>query len=79
MIDANTGVIAADVRTLRTTDGGLNWNIQTSGRGRDIYFTDANTGYCVGGKGFILKSTNGGINWFDQHNRKLFATFSSFY
>ncbi|MBK9405161.1 MAG: T9SS type A sorting domain-containing protein [Ignavibacteria bacterium] len=58
--------MATDVRTYRTTDGGQNWNVQTSGRGRDIYFTDTNTGYCVGRTGFILKSTNGGINWFDQ-------------
>jgi photosystem II stability/assembly factor-like uncharacterized protein len=41
-----------------------------------IYFTDANTGYCVGGyayptgtpstDGVILKTTDGGANWFKQ-------------
>jgi photosystem II stability/assembly factor-like uncharacterized protein len=43
-----------------------------------IYFTDANTGYCVGGynyatgvpstNGVILKTTDGGENWFSKAN-----------
>jgi len=29
-----------------------------------IFFTDANTGYAVGDVGTILKTTNGGLNWY---------------
>ena len=28
-----------------------------------VYFTDANTGYAVGGFGTIVKTTNGGTTW----------------
>lgn len=29
----------------------------------DIKFTDLNTGFCIGGNGTVLKTTNGGMNW----------------
>ncbi len=77
MIDANTGVIAADVRTLRTTDGGMNWVNQTSGRGADIFFTDIFTGYCVSGSGLIIKTINGGVNWFNVQNAGLYPNLNS--
>jgi photosystem II stability/assembly factor-like uncharacterized protein len=51
-------------RLLRTTDGGLTWNIlSNSFSGKDIFFINENIGWAVGALGLILKSTNGGIDW----------------
>jgi hypothetical protein len=33
-----------------------------------IYFTDSNTGWVVGSYGTIIKTTNGGTNWFSQNS-----------
>jgi hypothetical protein len=68
-IDQNTGWVVdnwdADFgRIHKTTDGGLNWTIQSTGtphnRLYSIFFTDANTGWAVGEHGIILRTTNGG-------------------
>jgi photosystem II stability/assembly factor-like uncharacterized protein len=62
--DANTGyAVGAGGKILKTTDGGTNWSVQSSGTTDNlssVYFTDANTGYVVGGNGTFLKTTNGG-------------------
>jgi hypothetical protein len=54
-------------KILKTTDGGINWTIQSSGAQRGlgcIHFpVDAQTGYVVGCDGTILKTTNGGSQW----------------
>lgn len=45
------------------------WVAQTSGTTNDlnnVRFIDNNTGWVVGDKGTILKSTNGGADWTDQ-------------
>jgi len=42
------------------------WKTLPSGTSNNLtsaYFTDANTGYAVGGKGTIVKTTNGGESW----------------
>jgi len=49
---------------LNTTDGGENWNSQSSGTlggFSSVHFTDNNTGWAVGSFGTILKTTNGGV------------------
>ena len=54
---------------LRTTDGGTNWILQTSGTTeilKSVFFTDADTGTAVGYGATILRTTNGGTNWFSQ-------------
>lgn len=57
----------------KTTDGGFNWsdmNPQTTDYITSIYFTNALTGYAVGGAiedGTIIKTTNGGANWTRQN------------
>ena len=48
---------------LKTIDGGTTWEKQTSGINRvllSVFFNDNNTGYIVGDRGVILKTTNGG-------------------
>lgn len=47
---------------LKTTNAGYTWKIYNSISNcafYDLYFTDVNTGYFVGGGGVILKTTNG--------------------
>jgi len=58
---------------LKTTDGGLNWVLQTaeSAYYRGIFFVNENTGWAVGGNpsntfSTILKTTDGGTNWIAQ-------------
>jgi photosystem II stability/assembly factor-like uncharacterized protein len=58
-------------RIFRTTNEGSNWSVMFSDslikiEGRGIQFLNSSTGYVLGYKGtptFILKTTNGGINW----------------
>jgi len=60
-------------KIIRTTDGGENWENQSSGTSDDllsVHFTDENIGWAVGGGGtapnsygIVLKTTNGGTNW----------------
>jgi hypothetical protein len=54
---------------LKTTDGGISWNSQTSGTGtllNSVYFLDEDTGWVVGSGGTILKTINGGATWETQ-------------
>jgi len=63
--NGNTGVI------IKTTDGGLNWEVQTGNFCpfyNDIVFIDDNLGYVTGGNGAILKTTNGGETWSEQES-----------
>ncbi len=57
LTDANTGTaVGGDGTILRTTDGGANWMIQSSGTTYDlnaVCFTDVNTGTAVGDEGTI--------------------------
>ena len=53
-----------------TVDGGLNWvNQNTSNMvfPFSIFFTDSLTGYIVGDSGKVLKTTNGGVGFFEQN------------
>ena len=81
-IDGNTGWAAGgdyDPQTgiyqraiYNTTNGGTDWNLQYGAayesQLHSIYFTDSNTGYAAGEQGIIMKTTNGGNNWFEQQN-----------
>ena len=55
---------------LKSVDGSASWaNIWTSDWQymiRDIWFADSHTGYAVGEKMLILKTTDGGANWIQQ-------------
>jgi photosystem II stability/assembly factor-like uncharacterized protein len=77
-INENTGWAVTDSsRVLKTTNGGLNWSIQSINEAvriqfRFIKFQNPNTGYIGGGettpttlygKKYLYKTTNQGLNW----------------
>jgi photosystem II stability/assembly factor-like uncharacterized protein len=71
--DHNTGYIAGGLdKILKTTDGGVTWMNQNSGTTNNslysVHFTNHEVGYIAGGQfansGVILKTINGGANWF---------------
>jgi len=69
-IDENTATVVGDQGLIfRTTDGGDDWVVQTSGttrRLKAVAFADANIGTAVGAAGTILRTTAGGATWTDQ-------------
>ena len=54
----------------KTTDGGESWSsiIIDSIALTRVIFTNASTGYCVGGHGSILKTDDKGVNWYKLHS-----------
>ena len=75
-VDTNNGwVVGDDGFIANTTDAGINWNTQRSGRTKEdlesVYFVNSNIGWAVGidwnnSSNVILKTENGGISWIDQ-------------
>ena len=67
-----TSTTAASPNIYRTTNGGVNWNINLPGEYFwDMFFTDSLTGWkCmpgyIAGDSCVKKTTNGGINWIKQ-------------
>jgi photosystem II stability/assembly factor-like uncharacterized protein len=61
---------------LKTTNGGLEWNLQDSpigGEFASVFISNANTAWIVGGLSgldLILKTTNGGEDWLIKQNDK---------
>jgi hypothetical protein len=55
---------------LFTSNGGSTWTTQYAQSGETplnaIYFIDSNSGFAVGESGAIMKTTNGGNNWFQS-------------
>lgn len=81
--DLNTGIIVGEAATmLRTTDAGVTWNklpqvtLSSPSRYNAVSFSkqNPNIGYAVGTNEWggstpnIIKTTNGGINWFTVTN-----------
>ncbi|HMN17463.1 MAG TPA: YCF48-related protein [Ignavibacteriaceae bacterium] len=72
-------------RLHKTTDGGLTWTWLSNAPDTtkyDIFFIDQNIGWSVGFNGFIIKTTDGGDNWFSQTNtsvtsRTLYGVYST--
>ena len=51
---------------MKTTDGGVNWNMQNSGTTKNLYaidFSSALNGIAVGDTGAFLRTINGGATW----------------
>ena len=65
--DANTGLVSMDTPALlRTTNGGVNWNVIADFRCFHLEKIDINTLYATGRRGIsdmIYRTTNTGINW----------------
>ncbi len=63
--NTETGWISSNGLIRKTTNGGINWVQQVTGTSSigvlGIYFTDVNSGWCVGNYGGIMRTTNGGI------------------
>jgi photosystem II stability/assembly factor-like uncharacterized protein len=67
-VNANTGWITflSPNSLIKTTNGGLNWIIQSNNEIRNIQFIDSLLGYAngyVGSTSRIWKTTDGGSNW----------------
>jgi photosystem II stability/assembly factor-like uncharacterized protein len=66
-ITPDTGILTNTGRIYRTTNGGLNWELQYNDSifysFSSIAFNDQNTGLVVGGGGNIRRTTNGGTSW----------------
>ena len=74
----------APCRIVKTTDAGLTWNsanrtglADTIGQIRKFFFINPSTGWSVTSRGGILKTIDGGDNWFAQLNAPLSIGFSS--
>jgi photosystem II stability/assembly factor-like uncharacterized protein len=79
---SDTGYVAGINGSLyKTTDAGSSWiNLRKGADGlatgpqgyydhlRSLYFLNSVTGYAVGERSTILKTTNGGLNWFTQQS-----------
>lgn len=61
-LNNNTGWATGEGGTYTTTNGGINWTINTGELGSEIFFINNLTGWKVGNLK-ISRSTNGGINW----------------
>ncbi|MDQ3193608.1 MAG: YCF48-related protein [Bacteroidota bacterium] len=81
--DINTGyAVGFNGTILKTTDGGLNWILQTVGTNQNLYSVHfiGQTGYVVGGTNIsvIFRTTNGGTNWESQSDTGTFGLNSVF-
>jgi hypothetical protein len=83
--DVNNGcAIGYGYDIWKTINGGTTWTKQYDNiglnRSNAIYFSDANTGYAVGGDSFnssILKTVNGGITWSEKYSSSVLSTLTS--
>ncbi len=65
-MDSMTGWTVGREGIFYTTDGGDNWNIQSTEWCYDVFFINKDTGWVVGGPTGMMKTTNGGIDWIDK-------------
>lgn len=83
-INSSTGWIATDTgKILKTTNGGLSWNAIMNlplNHSYSVFFINENTGWAAGNytrasypntqyDSLLIKTTNGGLNWFIQSNQ----------
>ena len=82
-VNENTGWIAG-IRILKTTNGGLNWNVQlvindTSTYINTIQMVNDITGYACGQKGKFIRTTDGGATWITANTTGIFSNFKDLY
>ncbi|HMQ70852.1 MAG TPA: YCF48-related protein, partial [Ignavibacteria bacterium] len=64
-------ILVSNESIFRSTDAGISWSNVLPGSGNLRYYVDfpsLNVGYAAGGLGIIRKTTNGGLNWFQQNS-----------
>jgi photosystem II stability/assembly factor-like uncharacterized protein len=66
--DANTGIVVNTMEILRTTDAGLSWNWVAYNGCPGVSFANWSAGFAAGFSNVILKTTNGGSNWFSVYS-----------
>ncbi|MDP2366602.1 MAG: T9SS type A sorting domain-containing protein, partial [Ignavibacteria bacterium] len=62
-VDQNNGWYVSDDKIFQTTNAGLNWSLQLTNNGQELYtvfFRDINNGWACGDSGLILRTVNGG-------------------
>jgi photosystem II stability/assembly factor-like uncharacterized protein len=65
-LDTQTGFISGSGIVLYTDNGGLTWQLRSSGvfgETNGLYFSDANTGWVVNESGQIFHTQNAGLSW----------------
>jgi len=71
-VDVNIGCAVGNGGTiLKTTDGGGNWILKTSGTTKNlnsVFLISSAIGYAVGDSGIIIKTTNAGESWTEQNS-----------
>ncbi|MBL7129499.1 MAG: hypothetical protein ISS16_11025, partial [Ignavibacteria bacterium] len=67
-VNDTTGYVSAYSRIYKTNNGGLNWFVNNVGGllNNSIYFIDEFTGWACGWEGYIIKTTNSGVNWMSK-------------
>lgn len=61
--------VGANGTAVRTTNGGISWQVLSTGTTSHLYavaFADGNTGTAVGAGGTILRTTDRGLSWIPQ-------------
>jgi photosystem II stability/assembly factor-like uncharacterized protein len=78
-LSANTGFIS-HYGIYMTTNAGLNWELKyTAFDINKIHFPSSNTGYCSGQDHECIKTTNGGLSWFQIQNWGINTAFYAVY
>lgn len=65
-VSADSGWVAGACGVYFTSNGGLNWTLQTTANGQtvnDLFFYNRMIGWAVGDKMTILSTVDGGANW----------------
>ncbi|MCC2546390.1 hypothetical protein LJY25_08030 [Hymenobacter sp. BT175] len=66
MTSATTIWAATEYGIQHSTNGGQSWQQRAGGTFTDVQFVTSLIGYATAGNGSIIKTTNGGISWFNS-------------
>ncbi len=84
-VSPETSIAVGDVGTiLRTTDGGLVWQVQQNAAGVDnqlfgVQFISPSVGWAVGEFGTVLKTTNSGETWFQEQIQTFYDLYGVYF
>lgn len=66
LVDGTTAYACTPSSILKSTNGGINWKVQSSAYFSALSFVDSKLGYAVGINGRISKTADGGTTWTAQ-------------